>query len=466
MNKNVTLARQANFISSSSFMGRHYWLPKMTTSYFSYIYAQAACMNFGGYLAEVNSKDELEFLRNFLRQNGREFTSFCLGGTYLENEVQSISIHVNMKSVVAIILLILLTGVQSDSNPVITINPNVVNVGLTETLEVKCTFRQRAEQIFERISSLVLLHSRISNEEHFCVLVSVSNTSVLENGTALQDPYETSGLINDTGDSFVKISWKNPGKDRAGFYKCEVRMDNVTDGIEPASISMSLQADSPSIDMVVSEMRKIQDSLKDQLKSALSRVNQLEKHVSDMKEYEISIHSNSLSNLHTRVRELETKTSEVKTYQDSWKSKIEASRKALFISSDIYQNRYYLLTISPSSFFSWTYAQATCITNGGYLAELDSEDELTFLRGFLNSVGKHYDYVFLGGTDLRDEGNWRNRFEDKIIPNLKWQSGQPDNDHGNEHCLSLTEDSKWGMNDLYCYLTDYDRIGFVCEIAA
>ncbi|KAH9510373.1 hypothetical protein Btru_042941 [Bulinus truncatus] len=43
-------------------------------------------MAYGGYLADLNSKAELEFLRKFLREQGKQFSIVFVGGAYNSHE--------------------------------------------------------------------------------------------------------------------------------------------------------------------------------------------------------------------------------------------------------------------------------------------------------------------------------------------------------------------------------------------
>ena len=85
--------------------------------------------------------------------------------------------------------------------------------------------------------------------------------------------------------------------------------------------------------------------------------------------------------------------------------------------------------LTSSSSFSWFAAQEFCGQHGGYLAEVNTLKEQSFLSGILPSSN----YYWLGLSDLAHSGTytWQHSWESATYTN--WASGEPDG--GSQHCV-------------------------------
>ncbi|CAG5127969.1 unnamed protein product [Candidula unifasciata] len=109
---------------------------------------------------------------------------------------------------------------------------------------------------------------------------------------------------------------------------------------------------------------------------------------------------------------------------------------------------------------SWTEAATICSVIGATLAEVDSEEENEFLVGLFDNVTSST-RVWLGGTDILNEGNWvwvSNRRH--IFPFQNWHSNQPsDSNSAGEDCLTMYSSYKFQWDDAQC-----DKVNtFICE---
>ncbi|KAK0061576.1 C-type lectin domain family 4 member K [Biomphalaria pfeifferi] len=77
---NLENARSALFYSSSNFNGKRYWLTR-SASFFNPSYGQSTCATFGGYLTELDSQSELNFVQNFVNANGSAYFAVMMGAT-------------------------------------------------------------------------------------------------------------------------------------------------------------------------------------------------------------------------------------------------------------------------------------------------------------------------------------------------------------------------------------------------
>jgi len=101
----------------------------------------------------------------------------------------------------------------------------------------------------------------------------------------------------------------------------------------------------------------------------------------------------------------------------------------------------YLVSQSP---LNWFAAQEFCGNQGGYLAEITSSEEQTFLGTILSSSS----YYWLGLSDLAHPGHytWQHSWHDVAFTN--WYEGQPDG--GSQHCVFQWGDHKHKWADYAC----------------
>ena len=107
---------------------------------------------------------------------------------------------------------------------------------------------------------------------------------------------------------------------------------------------------------------------------------------------------------------------------------------------------------------TWPAAKEGCqeIAPGAHLASANSEEENTYIES-LYAYSSYY--VWLGGTDSSEEGNWT-WSDGSPFTYEKWYSSEG-NDGTTQNCLALDTDSHdqyWF--DLGCFNTYY----FICEI--
>ncbi|XP_039674804.1 galactose-specific lectin nattectin-like isoform X2 [Perca fluviatilis] len=94
---------------------------------------------------------------------------------------------------------------------------------------------------------------------------------------------------------------------------------------------------------------------------------------------------------------------------------------------------------------SWIDAENFCISAGGNLASIHSDEEQTFLKDFIKQVTGAYADSWIGGFDSVKEGTWMWADGSKFNYNI-WAAGQPDNFRGGENCLVMN----WGAGTCMC----------------
>ncbi|XP_046585438.1 perlucin-like [Haliotis rubra] len=107
---------------------------------------------------------------------------------------------------------------------------------------------------------------------------------------------------------------------------------------------------------------------------------------------------------------------------------------------------------------SFPEAAAYCRYLESHLATIESQDEDSFINGYAIRRGRAPSY-FIGATDLNIEGRWMWEGQRRMTY-THWNTKQPDNSGGQEHCLELWKYSKkYRWNDKRCDTPS----NFICE---
>ncbi|GFS16157.1 lectin C-type domain protein [Elysia marginata] len=126
--------------------------------------------------------------------------------------------------------------------------------------------------------------------------------------------------------------------------------------------------------------------------------------------------------------------------------------------SDVYEGRVYLAS-KTETMFNLQSANAACQAAGGYLLEIDDNDENQYTFDFAKRLGGS-DHFALGGNDIKDEGQFVYFNSKKPVPDhVTWMRGRPNNVGGKEHCMEIWP-SQGGLNDIPCNT----KAKFVCEV--
>ncbi|KAH8351917.1 hypothetical protein KR084_000597 [Drosophila pseudotakahashii] len=110
-----------------------------------------------------------------------------------------------------------------------------------------------------------------------------------------------------------------------------------------------------------------------------------------------------------------------------------------------------LFYIETQTRASWQGAVNACREMGGYIAAIKDQEELDAIDKILGD-GRYW----LGINDIASQGNYVSEASGKMAAFLKWQSGEPNNNKNNEHCVELL---KGKMNDIPCH----DKLYSICQ---
>ncbi|KAL3873514.1 hypothetical protein ACJMK2_036637 [Sinanodonta woodiana] len=109
---------------------------------------------------------------------------------------------------------------------------------------------------------------------------------------------------------------------------------------------------------------------------------------------------------------------------------------------------------------SWAEAQHYCQAFGADLAVIDSQQEQQFVNGMLRPLHDSIptQHVWLGGTDLLQEGKFLNPGSLSLLTYFNWAPGEPDDLNG-QHCIGMFKDNSFMWDDQDCEVPNYS----LCE---
>ncbi|XP_072561040.1 lactose-binding lectin l-2-like [Paramormyrops kingsleyae] len=100
---------------------------------------------------------------------------------------------------------------------------------------------------------------------------------------------------------------------------------------------------------------------------------------------------------------------------------------------------------------TWIDSELNCLSSGGNLASIHSEEEFQFIKALIKSRDSAENPTWIGLTDSSKEGTWLWTDGSKV-DFTKWNSGEPNNVNGGENCVHTNWSGKGekGWNDIAC----------------
>jgi len=113
--------------------------------------------------------------------------------------------------------------------------------------------------------------------------------------------------------------------------------------------------------------------------------------------------------------------------------------------------------------FTWTEGEINCKKAGGFLAEINSQEEQDTLWRVYQDSGLSLDHVYIGATDVAQEGTWLWVHSGTELTFTAWYSWEP-NGGTRENCLiaSTIPNGNFKWNDIPCDLR-YEKSKAICE---
>ena len=124
--------------------------------------------------------------------------------------------------------------------------------------------------------------------------------------------------------------------------------------------------------------------------------------------------------------------------------------------SSKYNGKYYL--VSKAMNFEVDHSDTACVEYGGYLAELNDEQEFKFVMEFVKRLGSHV-YYAVGVNNIDDKNNYVFYHSKEEASHIPWAKWEPNNLAGSEDCAALAP-SKGGYVDISCSF----KTKYICEV--
>ncbi|XP_059205976.1 lactose-binding lectin l-2-like [Centropristis striata] len=106
---------------------------------------------------------------------------------------------------------------------------------------------------------------------------------------------------------------------------------------------------------------------------------------------------------------------------------------------------------------SWADAELHCLSQRANLVSIHSQGEQNFVKSLTENFDPAKGYTWIGLTDIHKEGRWM-WSEGCVVKYVFWNTGQPDNGGGEEHCGHINHGADLKWNDIPCSRT----LPFVC----
>ncbi|XP_033732127.1 perlucin-like protein [Pecten maximus] len=120
-----------------------------------------------------------------------------------------------------------------------------------------------------------------------------------------------------------------------------------------------------------------------------------------------------------------------------------------------FQNSCYMFS---HTVLTWPDAEEACGILHSTLATIQTEEEQTFLKAYLNGIHAIAHGYWIDGNDLEVESEWQYSSIGKPLNYTDWGPGEPSNG-ANEDCLLLWGPYRFQMGDYYCYI----HRRFICQ---
>ncbi|CAL1546028.1 unnamed protein product [Lymnaea stagnalis] len=298
------------------------------------------------------------------------------------------------------------------------VQPTRIEFGLSKRFYLNCSFNHGTDPEMSSLVSLFISRSKDTTIVDFHEIASINTFSGSVSDIEL-DNATFSGVINNLGVSFISMEWKFPDEDVSGVYKC------VANGVDGTGHPISVMSTS----LVTSEIPDTKDL--------------------------VQVVRNLMINMDYAL--------ENTCISGCWQRRLEQMMKARFEIS-LYKGHRYLLS-KIANIASVAVAQESCELYGGYLAEIDDENEWLFVHSFIKSTKVDYRLVLIGGMDEGHTNHWVFQRTGRNVTYTKWGSGRPFVGYITYNCLYLFGDIDWFMVDFVCFETDRTySTRYLCEL--
>lgn len=376
------------------------------------------------------------------------------------------------------------TPPTSPSPPSVTITTSADTLypGFTKDLTLTCGFNHSQLSHFGMAISLIL--SKSDSEEDDGRFSEIAAITAMDTDHAdVEDPLggHVTGGLSTSRDSHITYTWHYPPRGVTGRYMCTVHgMDDLGHPIS-SSASTVLREREMDLDSILQKMQEMDlaveahklelDGYKEDLRQQNATIAKQAKTITDVKN-QLSAETLELSNQKANFEDLVSRHDNLQTRFKDLVSRQNMTRSAMTQNSTVFQGHKYV--ISRLTWWDVPMAEVMCRSLfGGYLVEIDDDDELSAVQNLIRSSVDGFDFShesnIIGGTDEGREGKWTFLYSDKPITFFNWHSGYSGTGGRwnttagvDNNCLFLSR-SQLKMWDNPCVRHDL-LARFICEI--
>ncbi|CAL1548231.1 unnamed protein product [Lymnaea stagnalis] len=322
-----------------------------------------------------------------------------------------------------------------NSQVTFTTSTNVIETGVTPSLTLNCSFPPQSPVGYRVISMSI---RRVGENSP---LTQIATVDAYGHFTALSGINYTvlNGHVNSTQGSYIRLGWLHPGTSMAGTYICSANVIDQLNNIYLFQLNKTVTTATTTTNTGTTTAAGVSD--------LMQRIAELETALNSLK----IVAADQLKLLESTLAQKTAKA-----------NNLEA---ALFKKSAYNGHQYYLSLYEPHSAAD---AEMACESLDGYLAEVDTQEEFSFLKSFIGTPIADSIEFLLGGTDERQEGHWINRHSGGVLGYVEWSSGEPSNSEHNgirENCQTVALlHAALKMSDSLCFKpTPLGGWYFICE---
>jgi len=346
----------------------------------------------------------------------------------------------------------------------ITSSSSNIQSGFTKDLDINCTFKQDLNSQFGFLSSLILSKTSSPQDSDFTEIAAINaiHPDTVTSTSSLGA--DVTGELNSRAESFVSFHWRYPPNDVQGQYKCTAY--GLDKNGHPISATATTVVREKTVDlaMILEKMKLLelnQENLITKLNKTQQELNKTETSLTQTKQ---KLNNTETSLTQTKEELNKTKAEQIAAqikYQNllTLESRLNSSLSLLFYNSTTFGNHKYY--ISGPSYTSILEASSVCAELGGYVVEINSQQEYDVIVKLIQSNSwPNYSnrHTMIGISDNVKEGEWRFVHSGGVVNFTKWASGEPS---GAKYNCAYISYSDWLMYDFSC-LASWFR--FVCEV--
>jgi len=299
----------------------------------------------------------------------------------------------------------------------ITSSSSNIQSGFTKDLDINCTFKQDLNSQFGFLSSLILSKTSSPQDSDFTEIAAINaiHPDTVTSTSSLGA--DVTGELNSRAESFVSFHWRYPPNDVQGQYKCTAY--GLDKNGHPISATATTVVREKTVDLaMILEKMKLLELNQENLITKLNKTQQ------ELNNTKTSLTQTKQELNRTKAEQI---AAQIKCQQNllTLESRLNASMSILFYNSTTFGNHKYYM--SHPSFPSILEASSVCAELGGYVVEINSQQEYDVIMKLMQTnIGYHYNRViFIGISDQEKEGDWRFVHSGGVVNFTKWGYNQP-----------------------------------------